>query len=154
MFALLFAVMNYVSNPINPIVNETLRDNSVACTLHVCTSCRGAGSPRYPKENRPGFILFQQLKDAVSNSDLQSRVEVTAAECLSICPRPCGIAVSTPGSWSYLFGDQRPERGVEDILECLSLYIQSNGGFMARSDRPKSLRGSILGRIPPLNRVK
>ena len=122
----------------------------MSCTLYVCTSCRGSGVPRYPKENRPGFTLFQQLKDAVSNSDLQNSVEVTAAECLSICPRPCGLAISTPGHWSYLFGDQNPEQSVEDILECLSLYLHSKDGFMARNERPKSLRGSILGRIPPL----
>ena len=81
---------------------------------------------------------------------IYKRVEVTAAECLSICPRPCGLAISTPGHWSYLFGDQNPEQSVEDILECLSLYLQSKDGFMARNERPKSLRSSILGRIPPL----
>ena len=74
-------------------------------------------------------------------------------ECLSICPRPCGLIrtiwISTPGYWSYLFGDQNPGQSVEDILECLSLYLQSKDGFMARKERPKSLRASILGRIPP-----
>ena len=147
--ALTVMAMKPTSLPISALDDEKTIVGSAPCKLYVCTSCRGYGVPRYPKENRPGFILFHQLKDAISNSELQHRVEVTSAECLSICPRPCGIAVNTPGSWAYLFGDQRPEQSVEDILECLSLYLQSNDGFMARNDRPKSLRGSILGRIPP-----
>ena len=149
MFALSARAMKSTSSRIAVVDNKTSLEDSVSCTLYVCTSCRGSGVPRYPKENRPGFVLFQQLKDAVSNSDLQNRVEVTPAECLSICPRPCGLAISTPGYWSYLFGDQNPGQSVEDILECLSLYLQSKDGFMARKDRPKSLRASILGRIPP-----
>ena len=142
--------MKSISPQRTAVNKKTSLEDSVSCTLYVCTSCRGFGVPRYPKENRPGFILFQQLKDAVSDCDLHNRVEVKPAECLSICPRPCGVAINTPGSWAYLFGDQRPEHSVEDILECLSLYLQSNDGFMARNERPKSLRSSILGRIPPL----
>ena len=143
--------MKSTSSRMAVVENKTSLEDSRTCTLFVCTSCRGSGVPRYPIENRPGFVLFQQLKDAVSNSDLQNCVEVIAAECLSICPRPCGIAISTPESkyWSYLFGDQKPERSVDDILECLSLYLQAEGGFMPRNERPNSLRGSILGRIPP-----
>ena len=128
---------------------ESSVDKLSTCTLHVCTSCRVSGMPRNPKENRPGFILFQRLSEAISNSPLQSQVTVKPAECLSICPRPCGIAIGTPRRWHYLFGDQNPERGVEDIVQCVSTYLQSNDGFMARSERPKSLRSSILGRIPP-----
>ena len=71
-------------------------------------------------------------------------------ECLSICPRPCGIALSLPGSWTYLFGDQQPDVTVNDIVECASLYIDSPNGYMARESRPKALRASILGRVPPL----
>ena len=106
--------------------------------------------PRNPKENRPGFILFQDLREAILNSPLQSQVEVKDAACLSICPRPCGIAIATKGHWTYLFGDQNPEYGVEDIMECVSVYLESEAGFMARGQRPKSLRSSILGRVPPL----
>ena len=129
---------------------ESSVDNLSTCTLYVCTSCRMSGMPRNPKENRPGFILFQRLTEVISNSPLQGQVTVKAAECLSICPRPCGIAIATPHRWHYLFGDQNPEQGVEEIVQCVSTYLQAEDGFMARSERPKSLRNSILGRIPPL----
>ena len=127
--------------------------NLQPCTLHVCTSCRPPGTPREPKASRDGFIFYQQLRDAIDVSSLRDRVEVQPAECLSICPRPCGLALSQPGSWTYLFGDQRPNEAVLDVIECISLYIDSQDGVMARKQRPKSMRASILGRVPPIKGV-
>lgn len=122
--------------------------HSPCCTLHVCTSCRAPGTPRKPKESRPGYQLFEEIKEALDESPLRDQVKVLPAECLSICPRPCGIALSGANRWTYLFGDQVPPVSVEDILECVALYIETTDGFMPRERRPKSLRGSILGRIP------
>ena len=121
------------------------------CTLDVCTSCRTAGAPREPKENRPGYILFRELRDPVSQSPLKDRVVIRSAACLSVCPRPCGIALSLPDSWTYIFGDQQPNETAQDILDCLSIYLSSTDGFMPRKSRPKSLRASILGRVPPFS---
>ena len=120
------------------------------CTLHVCTSCRSPADPREPREGRPGFRFFQELRDALDRSELKQRVEVRPAECLSICPRPCGIALSSPGAWTYLFGDQQLGQSVDDVLACIALYLESLDGFMARAQRPLTLRASILGRVPPL----
>ena len=120
------------------------------CTLHVCTSCRPPGAPREPKASRAGYMLYQELRSAVQGSPLKDLVQVQAAECLSVCRRPCGISLSRPGSWTYLFGDQHPTTGPHDILECISLYLESPKGFMARESRPKTLRGSILGRVPAI----
>ena len=100
-------------------------------------------------EGRPGFILYQELREAFDESPLRDRVDVRPAECLSVCPRPCGIALSSPESWTYLFGDQRPGESASDVLECVSLYVETLDGFMTRERRPKSLRASILGRVPP-----
>lgn len=130
-------------------VPAPVHDRPSSCTLHVCTSCRSAGAPREPAEMRPGFILYHQLRAAVESGPLGARVDVRAAECLSICPRPCGIALSSGEAWTYLFGDQQPGETVDDVLECVSLYLDSTVGFMARERRPKSLRASILGRVPP-----
>ena len=58
--------------------------------LHVCTSCRPAGSAREPWEHRPGFKLYAAVRAAVADSPLHGLVDVRPAECLSICPRPCG----------------------------------------------------------------
>ena len=122
-----------------------------SCTLHVCTSCRPPGTPREPRESRPGFKLYQALRAAFHESRLGHHVEVRPAQCLSLCPRPCGIALSSHGAWTYLFGDQRPGESAGDILECVSLYIDTENGLMPREQRPKTLRASVLGRVPPFD---
>ena len=122
------------------------------CTLHVCTSCREPGSPREPRESRAGFQLYQALRATFRESPLRHHVEVRPAECLSLCPRPCGIALSSPGAWSYLFGDQQPGESAGEIMECASLYMGTPDGFMPRERRPNRLRASILGRVPPFDR--
>ena len=125
-------------------------EDNARCVLHVCTSCRASGAPREPKEGRAGFILYQRLSQAFDASSLKDQVEVIPTPCLSICPRPCGIALSRGGSWTYLFGDQDPNQTTQDVVECVSFYLQSPEGVMARAQRPESLRRSILGRVPPM----
>ena len=127
-------------------------DVSRSSVVYVCTSCRAPGSPREPRESRVGFQLYRQLLTTFKASSLGQRVEVKPAECLSLCPRPCGIAVVSPGAWCYLFGDQHPTKSVDDILECVSFYIGTEDGFMPRERRPKRLRASVLGRVPPYER--
>ena len=129
--------------------SQIKQETHSSCIVHVCTSCRQPGTPREPKSNRPGFILYNKLLTAFTDSGLKDSVEVRAAECLSICPRPCGIALSMPGKWTYLFGDQQQKEAVRDVIECVSTYMQSSEGFMPRESRPTSLRKSILGRVPP-----
>ena len=121
-------------------------------TLYVCTSCRPPGIPREPQEGRPGFLLFQQVREAIARSALEGLVDVQPVKCLSVCPRPCGIALGSKGAWTYIFGDQRPSETTQDIVECVRLYLESPDGFMARQARPASLRRSILGRVPPRQR--
>ena len=126
------------------------RDTVGTCTLHVCTSCRPGGAPREPKENRPGFLLYNELREAFSKGPLKDKVKVLPAGCLSVCLRPCGIALSSNGAWTYLFGDQLPNKTAQDILDCVSHYLETSNGFMARENRPKALQRSILGRVPSI----
>ena len=132
--------------------SPTSHDISRSSVLHVCTSCRASGSTREPWESRAGFRLYRELRAAFHESPLRQHVEVKPAECLSLCPRPCGIALTSPGAWSYLFGDQHPGESAGDIVECVSLYIDTEDGFMPRERRPKLLRASIRGRVPPYDR--
>lgn len=122
---------------------------SRSCVLHVCTSCRPSGTPREPEENRAGFKLYRELEATIQRSHLAKFVKVKPAECLSLCPRPCGIAVSSTAAWTYLFGDQ-DEGSAHDILDCVSLYLRNPEGVMPREQRPKRLRAGVLGRVPPL----
>ena len=144
--------MNRLQTPANGESPIESGSGGKRCTLHVCTSCRPPGSPREPKEQRPGFILYHRLVEALEASGLQTDFEIQPAECLSVCPRPCGIALSMPEGWTYLFGDQMPEATVEAIVECLRLYLDSPQGFMERKKRPRALQASVLGRVPPIDR--
>ena len=119
-----------------------------SCTLYVCTSCRTLGTPRQPKSQRHGYLLYKKIRDLVIERSMEDQIKVQPAECLSVCPRPCGIALSSAEAWTYLFGDQH-EESLHEILACAELYCTTFEGFMNRTDRPKSLRRSILGRVPP-----
>ena len=127
-------------------------NSSRSSVVYVCTSCRAPGSPHEPRESRAGFQLYRQLLTKLHASSLGQHVEVRPAECLSLCPRPCGIAVASPRAWCYLFGDQHPTKSADDILECVSFYIGTEDGFMPRKRRPERLRASVLGRVPPYER--
>ena len=136
--------------PTSSTSNISVNDTYANCTLYVCLSCRSPDTPREPKENRQGYILYKKLREAITQSPLNNKIDIKPAKCLSICPRPCGIAITAPNSWTYLFGDQNPNLTIKEIMECVSLYMKTPNGFMTREKRPKSLRSSILGRVPPL----
>ena len=82
-------------------------------------------------------------------SPLGHHVEVRSARCLRFCPRPCGSALTSPGAWTYLFGDQHPGDSARAVAECVLVYIGTKDGFMSLEQRPAALRASILGRVPP-----
>ena len=118
--------------------------------LHVCTSCREKGTPREPRESRLGFKLYQELSAKLTQKTFKDRVEIKPARCLSLCPRPCGIALSSSRAWTYLFGDQKPGQTTHAIMDCLEFYMSTPDGHMPRERRPKALQRSILGRVPQL----
>lgn len=139
-----------MSTPEGPVSKTEAVTPSVRplTVLHVCTACRAPGTPREPYENRAGYQLYRALRAEVADGPLAQHLEVRSAECLSVCPRPCGIALSSPGKWSYLFGDQQVGESVDAIIECALRYIKTPDGFLPRQQRPKSLQASILGRVP------
>ena len=132
---------NYMDSSDNQYPNK--------CTLHVCKSCRPTGFPGEPRNQRPGFLLHEKLERLIEDRNLGETVTLQAADCLSLCPRPCGVALSAPGHWTYLFGDQDSEETANNILDCALVYLAEPKGEMPRAKRPASLRSSIMGRIPP-----
>jgi predicted metal-binding protein len=84
---------------------------------------------------------------------------VTALESACICnsvaciPFRNSLAGTSLQERTYLFGDQDANPSVDEIVECVALYLRTPEGFMARDQRPKSLRASTLGRVPPLEQA-
>jgi predicted metal-binding protein len=116
--------------------------------LHVCVTCRQAGGPD-DKALRPGAILHRALTEALAGGDAPT-VRVEAVECLSVCKRPCTIAVSGPGRWTYIYGDLDPAVSVETILDGLRRYAATSDGLVPWRERPEAFRKGVVARLPPM----
>ena len=118
--------------------------------LFVCTSCRQTGESREPRELRAGARFFRNLSERFARWARREDFVILPYECLSVCPRPCGIAMRAPGKFTYVFGDLKPGETESAVIECATLYRRAPTGFLPREDRPHVLRAGILAQVPPL----
>ena len=115
-------------------------------TLYVCTACRAAGDPAEP---RAGARLLSALRDAVGGDDLPG-LRIEGVECLSVCKRPCTVAVASQGRWTYVYGDLDPAESARIILDGIGLYGRTPDGVVPWKARPQEFRKGVVARIPPL----
>ena len=119
--------------------------SDTAVTAFICISCRGKDGGA----ERPGRLLF----DAVTAS-LRGRagygLTVTPVECLSVCKRPCTVALAAPGKWTYVVGDLDHTNHVQDVVATALRYGVTEDGIIPWRERPESFRKSVISRIPPL----
>jgi len=92
--------------------------------------------------------LYRELAQAVARRGDDLRVE--AVECLSVCKRPCTVAVAAPGRWTYVYGDLDPESSAETVLDGVGLYARAPEGIVPWRERPQAFRKGVVARIPPL----
>lgn len=118
--------------------------------LFVCTSCRHPGDVKSPLQLRAGGRLFSNLTKQFEPWARRTDFVIVPYECLSVCPRPCAIALRAPGKFTYVFGDIKPGQTESAIIECANLYRRAPTGFLPREHRPAELRAGILARVPPL----
>jgi predicted metal-binding protein len=114
--------------------------------LHVCVTCRAAGDAEGTQ--RPGALLHGALAEALAREGAPT-VRLEAVECLSVCKRPCTVAVSGPGRWTYIYGDLDAANAVETILEGVRLYAATPDGLVPWRQRPEAFRKGVVARIPP-----
>ena len=118
-------------------------------TVHVCVTCREAGASPDSAE-RPGARLYRALQQALAaEGTLSAAVRLEPVECLSVCKRPCTVAVSSPGRWTYIYGDLHPEDGAGTVVTGLRLYAGTPDGIVPWRERPPALRKGVVARIPP-----
>jgi predicted metal-binding protein len=115
--------------------------------LHVCVTCRMAGIADEGAP-RPGAALHGALAEALGQEGAPA-VRLEAVDCLSVCKRPCTVAVSGPGRWTYIYGDLDPGSAVETILEGVRLYAATPDGLVPWRQRPEAFRKGVVARIPP-----
>jgi predicted metal-binding protein len=95
-------------------------------SARACSPRSASGSPR-----RPGIVL-------------------RPIECLSVCKRPCTVALAALGKWTYVVGDLTRESHLDDIVTAVRLYAASPAGIVPWRERPLSFRKGVVSRTPPL----
>jgi predicted metal-binding protein len=117
--------------------------------MMVCTTCRAPGAD--PDAPRPGARLHAALEAAIAaDPALESRLSVEPVECLSVCKRPCTVALSGPDRWTYVYGDLDPETAVETLIGFADQYRATGDGIVTWRERPDIIRKGVVARIPPL----
>ena len=77
-------------------------------------------------------------------------IALKAVECLSVCKRPCTVALAAPGKWTYVVGDLTRESHLEDIVAAAHRYAASPEGIVPWRERPLAFRRGVVSRTPPL----
>lgn len=111
--------------------------------VYVCTTCRMEGDA--PDGPRAGARLLAALH-ALPTPD---GVRIEPVECLSVCKRPCTVAVASQDRWTYVYGDLDPAESARIILAGVGLYAGTPDGLVPWRERPQAFRTGVVARIPP-----
>jgi predicted metal-binding protein len=122
-------------------------NNEPAVTIFVCVTCKrvedDADAPRL------GKTMYDAVQERLA-SCAQGDIELRAVECLSVCKRPCTLALSGPGKWTYVVGDLDVEANLDDVVEAARKFAATEDGLIPWRERPKSFRKGVISRTPPL----
>ena len=122
---------------------EPLRAPEVS--ILVCVTCR-QGEDAGP---RPGQLLLDALQSRLAGVDPR-QIALIPVECLSVCRRPCTLALAAPGKWTYVVGDLDRATHADDIVEAATRYAATRDGIVPWRERPQSFRKGVISRTPPL----
>jgi len=111
-----------------------------AAALLVCVTCKS-------DEGLLGQGLFDALAERLDGAP---EIGLRPIECLSVCKRPCTVALAAAGKWTYVVGDLRREAHLDDIVTAARLYAASPAGIVPWRQRPLSFRKGVVSRTPPL----
>ena len=113
---------------------------SAAATLLVCVTCKSDEAPM-------GSGLFEALGGRLGS---EPDIALRPVECLSVCKRPCTVALVASGKWTYVVGDLTCESHLEDIVVAARRYAASPEGIVPWRERPLCFRRGVVSRTPPL----
>lgn len=113
--------------------------------ISVCVSCRALEDDG----SRPGQTLLDNLRDSLAGDSLALGLALRPVQCLSVCKRPCTVALSGTDRYTYVFGDLDPVRDAATLLDCARTYGEQEHGYMLWRERPEPFRRGIVARIPP-----
>ena len=116
-------------------------------TIYVCTTCRDPGA--LDDALRPGQRLFDALSLRFADAPVPG-VRLAPIECLSVCKRPCTVALAAPGKWTYVVGDLSQDANLDDIMTAAQRYGATSDGIVPWRERPLPFRRGVISRTPPL----
>ena len=108
-------------------------------TLIVCVTCKSDEGP-------VGAALYEALGVRLAGE----AVALRPVECLSVCKRPCTVALAAPGKWTYVVGDLSRDVHVEDIVAAARRYAEAPDGLVPWRERPLAFRKGVVSRTPPI----
>ena len=123
----------------------TARLSGPGVTIFVCITCRHENEEGV----RPGKTLFDAVQARLLDRG-ECNVALRAVECLSVCKRPCTLALAGPGKWTYVVGDLDKHASVEAILDAARKFAATDDGIIPWRERPQSFRKGVVSRTPPL----
>jgi predicted metal-binding protein len=113
---------------------------STAATLLVCVTCKSEAGLMGPG-------LFDALSKRLA---AEPDIVLKPIECLSVCKRPCTVALAAPAKWTYVIGDLISDSHLEDIVIGVRRYAASPDGVVPWRERPLCFRKGVVSRTPPL----
>ncbi|MEM8630552.1 MAG: DUF1636 domain-containing protein [Pseudomonadota bacterium] len=113
--------------------------------ISVCISCKHKG-----RVCKPGYDLIAKLRAAVDTAgpSIPEDFEVSGVACMAGCDRPCTVAYHATRKATYLFGDIEDDTDIEALVAFARQYAHLHDGWNSSVDRPASLRGKTLARVP------
>jgi predicted metal-binding protein len=110
-----------------------------AATLLVCVTCKSGDDP-------VGAALYEALGARLAGEAIALR----PVECLSVCKRPCTVALAAPGKWTYVVGDLDRSEHLDDVVAAARRYAAAPDGLVPWRERPLPFRRGVVSRTPPL----
>lgn len=122
---------------------------SLTATVFVCINCRRRISEGDNPEafDRPGAGLAEALQTRLAD---QPAIDVVPVDCLAVCKRPCTVAVTAPGKWTYLVGDLDPTAHLAEIETAVRAFAATSNGIVPWKERPQTFRKGVISRVPPI----
>jgi predicted metal-binding protein len=113
-------------------------------TIFICVSCTVDGN----KSEKPGRALFDAVSSAIGDKPDCSTV-VKPVDCLAVCKRPCTVALSGEGKWTYVVGDLDAATHADDVVAAALSYGATLNGIIPWKERPQCFRKGVISRVPP-----
>ena len=123
--------------------------NNSDVTLFICVSCNGVAKGPDGAPEKPGLLLLAAVGSCLSGSPARE-LSVRPVECLSVCKRPCTVALAAKGKWTYVVGDLDHATDAGDVVAAALAFGASKDGIVPWRERPRSFRKGVVSRVPPL----